>query len=176
MSCKDLPRGIFQPFLNEYNLLQEKMTNVYYVVLDESMSGWRPKPTATGGLPNITYEPHKPANLGTMIKNGCECITGIMIFHDIVAGSIQQGSKKYCDMKSYYLPRGKPIQSHVAEILRQAEGANIQQGKWIGGNAWFGSVKAAVELMHRLGINSTFIVEQNKKYCPINVIKSILIA
>ena len=46
----------------------------------------------------------------------------------------------------------------------------------MGGDAWFGSVNAAVELKCRLGVNSTFIVKQNKNYCPIDVIKSILVA
>ena len=79
------------------------MTDVFYVVLDESMSGWRPKMTQMGGLPNITYEPRKPVELGTMIKNGCECITGMMVYQDVVHGAQQQGDKKYCDMPSHLL-------------------------------------------------------------------------
>ena len=63
------------------------------MVLDESMIGWRPKTVQTGRLPNITFEPCKPVNLGMMIKNGCECITGMLVYHDIVAGVQQQGSK-----------------------------------------------------------------------------------
>ena len=175
MSRNDLPWDVFQPFVNEYNLMRRKMTDVFYMVLDESMSGWRPKTTQTGGLPNITFEPRKPVNLGTMIKNGCECITGMMVYHDMVAGAQQQGSKKYCDMPSH-LPRGELIQKHVAEVLRQAEGANVKRGGWIGGDAWFGSVNAAVELKCRLGINSTFIVKQNRNYCPIEVIRSVLLS
>ena len=175
MSRNDLPWDVFQPFVNEYNLLRRKMTDVFYVVLDESMSGWRPKTTPTGGLPNITFEPRKPVDLGTMIKNCCECITGMMVYHDMVAGAQQQGAKKYCDMPSH-LPRGELIQKHVAEVLRQAEGANVKKGGWIGGDAWFGSINAAVELKCRLGINSTFIVKQNRNYCPIDVIRSILLA
>ncbi len=121
------------------------MTAVHYLVLDESMSGWRPKTTVTRGLLNITYEPCKHVNLGTMIKNSCECITGMFVYHDVVRGSAQQGSKKYCDMKSH-LPRGEPIQ-YVAEVLRQAEGAGVSTGGWIGGDAWFGLVNAAVEFL-----------------------------
>ncbi len=73
--------------------------DVHYLVLDESMSGWRPKTTATGGLPNITFEPRKPVDLGMMIKNGCECVTGMFVYHDILKGTVQQSSKKYCNMK-----------------------------------------------------------------------------
>ena len=75
-----------------------------------------------------------------------------------------------------HLPRGELIQKHVAEVLRQAEGANVKKGGWIGGDAWFGSINAAVELKRRLGINSTFIMKQNRNYCPINVIRLILLA
>jgi hypothetical protein len=70
--------------VNEYNKLQPVMTDVYYLVLDESMSGWRPKTTTTGGMPNITFEPRKPVDLGTMITNGCKCITGMLFYHNIV--------------------------------------------------------------------------------------------
>jgi hypothetical protein len=175
MSRNDLPWDVFQPFVNEYNKIRRLMIDVHYLVLDESMSGWRPKTTATGGLPNITFEPRKPVDLGTMIKNGCECVTGMFVYHDIVKGTVQQSSKKYCNMKSH-LPRGEPILSHVAEVLRQAEGSGIKKGGWIGGDAWFGSINAAVELKCRLGLNSTFIVKQNKNYCPIDIIKSILVA
>ena len=101
-----------------------------------------------GGLPNITFEPHKPVNLGTMIKNGCECITGMMVYHDMVAGAQRQGANNYCDMPSH-LPRDELIQKHVVEVLHQAEGANVKKGGWIGGDAWFGSINAAVELKCR---------------------------
>ncbi len=79
-----------------------------------------------GGLPYITFEPRKPVDLGTMIKNGCECITGMMVYHDMVAGARQKGEKKYYDMPSY-LPCGELIQKHVVEVLRQAEGANVKR-------------------------------------------------
>ena len=81
---QDLPWDCFLPFVADYNAVRAKLTNVMYLVLDESMCGWRPKTTATGGLPNITFEPRKPKNLGTMVKNGAECISGIMTHHDIV--------------------------------------------------------------------------------------------
>ncbi len=93
MPQNDLPWDVIQPFINEYNTLRKKMTDVHYLVLDESMSGWRPKTTVTGGLPNIMYEPRKPVNLGTMIKNGCECITGMFVYHDVVRGLAQQDQR-----------------------------------------------------------------------------------
>ena len=139
------------------------------------MSRWWPKTSVLGGLPNITFEPRKPVNLGTMIKNGCECRTGMMVHHDIVKGSVQQGSKKFTGEQSH-LPKQEPILSHVGEVLRQAEGAKVIEGGWIGGDAWFGSINSCVELKKRFGIFSSFIVKTNKKYCPVEVIRSILLA
>ena len=49
MSRNDLPWDVFQPFVNKYNSLRRKMTDVFYVVLDELMSGWRPKTMPMGG-------------------------------------------------------------------------------------------------------------------------------
>ena len=69
----------------------------------------------------------------------------MMVYHDMVAGAQQRGSKKYCGMTSQ-LSCGKLIKKHVAEILCQAEGANVKKGGWIGGDTWFGLVIAAVEL------------------------------
>ncbi len=65
MSRNNMPWEIIQPFVKEYNKLREKLTDAFYIVLNESMSGWRSKTTKTGGLPNITVEPRKPVNLGT---------------------------------------------------------------------------------------------------------------
>jgi len=32
-------------------------------------------------------------DLGTVSKNGCECVTGMFVYHDIVKGTVQQSSK-----------------------------------------------------------------------------------
>jgi uncharacterized Fe-S cluster protein YjdI len=66
-----------------------------------------------------------------MIRNGCECCTGMMVHHDIVKGTVQQGMKKYTG-EELHLPRKEKILSHVGEVLRQAEGANVVRGGWIG--------------------------------------------
>ena len=111
------------------------LIDVNYAVLDKSMNGWRLKTSATGGLPNITFEPRKPVNLGTMIRNGYECRTGMMVHHDNVKGTVQQGMKKYT-WEELHLPRKGKFLSHVGEVLRQAEGANVVvRGGWIGGDA-----------------------------------------
>ena len=51
--------------------------------------------------------------------------------------------------------------AHVAEVLRQCEGAQLVDGGWVAGNAWFGSIPAVVE------------VKQNAQYCPLQVFKKL---
>ena len=175
MDRKDVPWDMFAPFVETYNATRRNLVRVLYLVLDESMSGWRPKSTKTGGLPNITFEPRKPVNLGTMIRNGVECRTGIFVHHDIVRGAEEQDTKKYVGEESS-MPRKEPINVHVAEVLRQAEGAEVLEGGWVCGDAWFGSVNSCVELMKRKKIFSTFVVKQNLQYFPMQVLKAVLLA
>ena len=163
----------FLPFVQAFNHTRRALLKTVYMLMDESMSAWRPKTTKTGGLPNITYEPRKPKPLGTMLRNGVEATTGIMVTQDIVEGAEAQREKRYTGDESS-LPLREPIMVHVAETLRQCESANVTQGGWVGGNAWFGSVPCVVELKKKLGIYSTFIIKQNKQYCPLQVIQKIL--
>ena len=169
----NVPWDCFRPFVEAFNQKRRDLLRTVYLLMDESMSAWRPKTTKTGGLPNITYEPRKPKPLGTMLKNGVEATTGIMVTQDIVEGADSQREKKYTgDVSS--LPRHEPIMAHVAETLRQCESANVAKGGWVGGDAWFGSIPCVVELMNKHGIFSTFIIKQNKQYCPLQVIQRIM--
>lgn len=151
--------------------------NVLELMLDESMSGWRPKTSKTGGLPHISYEARKPVPLGTMLRNSVECTTGIFVHHDIVESSTDQWKKKYSDPPTKSsLPRGEMVSYHTAEVLRQAEGANVLRGGWVGGDAWFGSIESCIELKKRLGLYSTFIIKQNVQYFPMKILHAVLVA
>jgi len=168
-----VPWECFLPLVQEFNQKRRNLLHTVYLLLDESMSAWRPKTSQYGGLPNLTYEPRKPKPLGTMFKNGVEAITGIMVTQDVVQGSDEQREKKYTsDVSS--MPQKEPIMAHVAECLRQCESAAVAQGGWVGGDAWFGSVPCVVELFKKFGIFSTFIIKQNVQYCPLQVIQRIM--
>jgi hypothetical protein len=169
----NMPWDSFKPFVEAFNQKRRDLVRTVYLLMDESMSAWRPKTSATGGLPNITFEPRKPKPLGTMFKNGVEATTGIMVTQDVVEGSTAQSDKKYVGGVSS-LPKKEPIMAHVAETLRQCESANLASGGWVGGDAWFGSIPCVVELKNRLNVYSTFIIKQNVQYCPLDVIKRIL--
>ena len=168
-----VPWDSFLPLMRAFNRKRGELLRTNYLLMDESMSAWRPKTSKTGGLPNITYEPRKPKPLGTMFKNGVEAMTGIVVNQDVVEGSAAQWEKKYVLQEST-LPKKEPIMAHVAEVLRQCEGAQLADGGWVAGDAWFGSIPAIVEVKNRLNVFSTFIVKQNVQYCPLQVIKKIL--
>ena len=78
------------------------------------MSGWRPKTSKLGGLPNYTYKPRKPIPLGTMLRNAAECISGILVGQDVVMRPEIQERK--VDEPSSMLG-WKPINAHVIEVL-----------------------------------------------------------
>ncbi len=57
--------------------------------------------------------------------------------HDIFCGPQEQATKKYEDDGSS-LPRKGPLMVHVTEMLNQANGPNVVEGGWVGGDVWFG--------------------------------------
>ena len=75
-----------------------------------------------------------------------------------------------------HLPQEEPILDHIAECLRQVEVAQVKEGGWTGGDAWFGSINSCVELMLQKGVFSTFIVKQNLAYFPMQELKAVLLA
>lgn len=171
---------VMRPILHDFNGKRRSLFKVSLLLLDESMSGWRPKTSKLGGLPNMTYEPRKPVPLGTQLKNGVECLSGVLAFQDIVMAPEIQRQKGYLveddqvTPEKSHLPTEDDIQAHVAEVLRQVEGAGLKRGGWVGGDAWFGSVMSCVELMKRFGVHSTFIIKNNTFLFPIAPLLAVL--
>ncbi len=60
------PMGNFLPLISDFNDKRRLLIKTMLLMLDESMSGWRPKTSKLGGLPNYTFEPRKQIPLGTM--------------------------------------------------------------------------------------------------------------
>ena len=170
---RDRPWDIYLPCLQSYNCKRQALIKTLLLVLDESMSGWCPKTSKLGGLPNYTFEPRKPVPLGTMFKNGAECKSGLIVFQDVVMDPEMQHTKEFSDCKSH-LPDGSMVLVHTAEVLRQAQGAKVEKDGWVGGDAWFGSVATSVELRKRLGLHSTFVVKNNTNFFPMRVLHRIL--
>ena len=59
----------------------------YKKVSDESMSLWRPRTIATGGLLNISFILRKPEPSGTELKTVCCAKTGVMTYMEIMRGA-----------------------------------------------------------------------------------------
>ena len=100
-------------------------------------------------------------DLGAMVRNAVEAITGIMVFQDPVANITSQQLKKYMqDDNALHTPHGAGPEGgrlpvHVAEDLRQVEGSCLKESGWVCGDAWFGSVMSVVELMVRRKVHSS---------------------
>ena len=171
----DKPWEIFLPAVQNYNEKRRQLLTAALLLLDESMSGWCPKTSKLGGLPNYTYEPRKPVPLGTMFRNGVEAVTGIIMHQDIVQLPELQARKKYHGEPSH-MPDNSGIPAHTAEVLHQVEGAGITEGGWVGGNAWFGSVTSAVEVKRRLKVDSMWIIKNNSTFFPKQALLSVMSA
>ena len=174
---------IFEPALERFNEKRRALMLCILLMLDELMSGWRPKTSKCGGLPNISFEPRKPVPLGTQLKNGVKCLSSMFVFQDIVqVAEVQQQKEFLFDdyeegipaMSS--MPSNPEMAAHVAEVLRQVKGAGVPDGRWCGGDAWFGSVMSCVELRMRLGVFSTFIVKSNHQMYPKAALHKVLTA
>ncbi|MGL5936847.1 MAG: hypothetical protein ACRCZI_14630, partial [Cetobacterium sp.] len=174
---------LFLPVIKAYNDKRRSLMRTNLLMIDESMSAWRPKTSKRGGLPNITYEPRKPVPLGTQFRNGVECYTGCIVFQDVAQNAEEQHRKEYFYQdvdgrvpRLSHLPTRNPIQHHVAEVMRQVKGANLTVGGWVGGDAWFGSVMTCVELFREFGVYSTFIVKGHTLFFPMGALHSVLSA
>jgi len=170
---RDVPWEVFLPCLSSFNGKRQRLLKTVLMMVDESMSGWRPKTTKLGGLPNYTFEPRKPVPLGTMFRNGVECLSGILVVQDVVQNPEKQALKSYFGEPSS-LPDQSDITAHTAEVLRLVEGAKIPKGGWVGGDSWFGSTATAVEVMNRFGVNSTWIIKQNQHWFPMKPLFAVL--
>jgi hypothetical protein len=171
--ARDVPWDVFLPCLASFNSKRQRLIKTVLMLVDESMSGWRPKTSKLGGLPNYTFEPRKPIPLGTMFRNGVECVSGILVVQDVVQNPEKQTLKAYYGEVST-LPDGSEIGAHTAEVLRLVEGAQIPEGGWVGGDSWFGSIATAVEVMNRFSAHSSWIIKQNQNWFPMKALFAVL--
>ena len=58
--------------MRKCNERRKSLIKIVLLMLDESMSRWRPKTSELVGLPNYSFEPHNPMPLGTMFRNCAE--------------------------------------------------------------------------------------------------------
>jgi hypothetical protein len=63
---RDVPWDVFLPCMQGYNEKRRHLITTILMLVDESMSGWRPKTTKLGSLVNYTFEPRKHVPLGAV--------------------------------------------------------------------------------------------------------------
>ena len=171
---RDMPWDMFMPVINKWNESQRKLIKTFLcLIMDESMVGWRPKTSKLGGLPNYTWEPRKPIPLGTMFRNAAECVIGMVVNNDPCMCSELQNTKEYSNMQSL-LFEDKTVPVHVAEVLRQVGQSGLKRGGWCGGDAWFGSVQAAISAKIVHNVHSSFIVKSNSTLFPMRPLLAVM--
>jgi hypothetical protein len=142
---RDIPWDVFLPCLAEFNSKRQQLLKTTMLLLDESMSGWRPKTTKLGGIPNITYEPRKPKPLGTMFRSGVECISGVLVAQDVFQLPEHQSAKSF-NVERSHMPDNSDITAHTAEVLRLVESARVPKGGLAGHWVVFKTMISGVDL------------------------------
>ena len=112
-------------------------------------------------------------SLGNHVPKLCGMYLGLSCLPRCCGGSRGATKKKFHGEESY-LPNREPVGAHTAEVLRQVEGAGVEKGGWVGGDAWFGSIMTAVEVKKRFGVHSTFIIKNNRTLFPMRGLKRVL--
>jgi hypothetical protein len=105
-----------------------KLLKTILFMVDESMSGCKPKTSNLGGLPNYTYKPRKPALLGTMFPKGLECISAILVYQDVIQNPEQQSQKSFNGERSS-LPGNSLFTAHTGQVMFQVDGGKIPEGR-----------------------------------------------
>ena len=143
-AVKDVdPWNKFSAAIDEFNnIWRTSIRCSRWKVVDESMSAWRPRTTALGGLPNISFVVRKPEPLGTEFKTSACPITGVMTMMEIQRGKEGIKDKRY----------NRELGATTGCTLRLLEDTIIEgehQPHGIRGDAWFGSVRTASEVGSR---------------------------
>ena len=110
--------------------IRGNLITLMFLMLDKSMSGYYPKISKLGGLPNYTHKTRKQVALGKMLKNS-ECWSaGMIVYNDVAQNPEQQSRKKHSKDKNS-LPDESNILVRTAEVLRQVEGTELEKNSWI---------------------------------------------
>ncbi len=128
------------------------------------MSAWRPRSTALGGLPNISFIMRKPEPLGTELKCVACPVTGCMLNLEI-----QRGKEGMKDQK-YNQALGATT-GCTLRLMEEAAGEESFQG--IIGDAWFGSTRTVSELA-RKNFEGIFQIKQYASLFPKKFIEDAL--
>lgn len=119
---------------------REKITTSLWDILDEAMSAFRPRSTATSKLPNISFILRKPEPLGSEFKCVACPVVGTMKCLEIQRGAKPMQNAKYS--KEHGCTSGCSLR------LVDASHQPIESGQKRGmkGDSWFGHTRLADKL------------------------------
>ena len=136
-----------------------------WVVIDESMSAWRPRTTRLGGLPHLSHVPRKPEPLGTEFKCTADPESGCML-----ALEIQRG-KEAMKTQTYNSDYGNTCGCTMRLMTTTKGDDDVCVG--VKGDAWFGSIKTCANLKAK-GFESVLQIKQNSALFPKHYVNDIL--
>jgi hypothetical protein len=100
-------------------------------------------------------------------------MSGILVFQDVVQDAEVMKQKEYFGKKPS-MSNGMETPAHAAEVLRKIKGANVVEGGWVGGDAWFGSMVAALEAKKRLNVDFTWIIKGNHAFYSMGALHAVI--
>jgi hypothetical protein len=131
------------------------------------MCAWRPRTTALGGLPNISFVVRKPEPLGTELKTTACPITGVMRHLEIQRG--KEGMKNSQFNAQVGATTGCTLRLLLNTIPPEQQGTK----HGIRANAWFGSIRTATEV-GLCGYDGVFQIKQYASLYPKKFIEDAL--
>ena len=158
----------FSPAIRNFNSIRQNLIlPCEVIVIDESMSAFRPQTTKTGGMHNISFIMRKPENLGTEFKSSVCAATGIMTYLELQSGRELMKESRYFSH----------LGATASCTLRIAEGVTDKTAdkpsEIVLGDSWFGSVKAASALSEA-GFESILQIKTNHALFPKKEIEGVL--
>ena len=153
----------------------EIIKSCHLYVLDESMSAFRPRTTATGNLPHLSFVRRKPEPLGTEFKCIADAVTGVMLAIETTRKKNDPTALEYDDVRPK-LPSSTKTSLRLvhdsipcsAKSVKDAEGiTTVSYPKMcVLGDSWFGNVPTCLELLKKHKMHSILIVKQGHKRYP----------
>ena len=144
-------------------------------VLDESMSAFRPRTTATGNLPHLSFVRRKPEPLGTEFKCIADALLGVILAIETTRKKTDETDLQYDDVRPKLPSSTKTSLRLVHESIRcstqSTQGNNgnmnmIYPKTLVLGDSWFGNVPTCLELLKIHKMHSILIVKQGHKRYP----------
>ena len=139
---------------------KDKILSGYAKVMDELMSAFKPRTTATGNLPHLSFIQRKPEPFGTEFKAILCALTGMLLFIEIQRGKLPMRNAKYCDE----LKVTAATTMRLIEPVRRNE--SVSSDEVFLGDSWFASIDAAVNIKKKFQSNFIGVIKTSHAgYC-----------